>query len=341
METPSGHLTLKEIAREAGVSVATLDRVLHGRAGVRAETALRVREAIARHDARSRDRTGGSSCKIAFVMPKGANIFMQAIRDHVAELSPWLAARRATVETIDADVFNPNALANALDSLAGRYHGVAVVALDHQSVRAAIDDLVAAGVKVVTLVSDVPGSRRHHYVGIDNVAAGRTAGSLVGRFAGERAGRIAIIAGSQSLRDHAERIFGFHQVVSLEHRRLETLNPVEGGDQDEVNENLMTKLLIDYPDLVGVYNVGAGAAGVAKAITDAGREAGLVYVAHDLTAFTRRALLRGTIDAVISQDPGHEARSAVRVLLSLARDERLLVEQEKIRIEIVIRDNLP
>jgi len=47
------------------------------------------------------------------------------------------------------------------------------------------------------------------------------------------------------------------------------------------------------------------------------------------------------VDAVISQDPGHEARSAIRVLLSLARDERLLAEQEKIRIEIVMRDNLP
>ena len=73
------------------------------------------------------------------------------------------------------DVFNPAKLDGNLESLNGRFDGVAVVALDHQSVRAAIDDLVAGGTFVVTLVSDVPGSRRHHYVGIDNVAAGRTA----------------------------------------------------------------------------------------------------------------------------------------------------------------------
>ena len=85
-------------------------------------------------------------------------------------------ARRASVETTKTDVFNPAALAGTLESLAGRYDGVAVVALDHQSVRAAIDDLVASGTYVVTLVSDVPGSRRHHYIGVDNVAAGRTAG---------------------------------------------------------------------------------------------------------------------------------------------------------------------
>jgi len=216
-----------------------------------------------------------------------------------------------------------------------------VVALDHQSVRAAIDDLVDNGTQVVTLVSDVPGSKRSHYVGIDNVAAGRTAGTLMGRLLGARSGAVAVIAGSLSLRDHAERIFGFHQVLNLEHGHLSILNPVEGGDQDGLNESIMSRLLTGHPDLIGVYNVGAGVPGVAKAITDYGRESSLVFIAHDLNDFTRRALLRGMIDAVISQDPGHEARSAIRVLLSLARGERLLPEQEKIRIEIVMRDNLP
>ena len=146
----------------------------------------------------------------ALVMPTGDNIFMQMIREQIAEMSGWLAARRATVETILTDVFSPDVLAQTLESLAGRFDGVAVAALDHQGVRAAIDDLVASGMFVVTLVSDVPGSRRHHYVGIDNVAAGRTAASLIGRLALSRNGKIGVIAGYGSrLRDHAERIFGF------------------------------------------------------------------------------------------------------------------------------------
>src|SRR5271154_4565358 len=344
-EMAASHLTLKDIAREAGVSVATLDRVLHGRAGVREDTARRVREAIDRYGFRpfaaGAELAKGRSSRFAVVMPEGSNVFMSMILDHIAEMSGWLAARRASVETTKTNVFNPVALAGTLDSLAGRYDGVAVVALDHQSVRAAIDDLVANGTQVVTLVSDVPGSKRSHYVGIDNVAAGRTAGTLIGRLLGPRSGAVAVIAGSQSLRDHAERIFGFHQVINLEHGRLSILNPVEGGDQNGLNESIMSRLLTDHSDLVGVYNVGAGVPGVAKAITDFGRESSLVFVAHDLNDFTRRALLRGMIDAVISQDPGHEARSAIRVLLSLARGERLLPEQEKIRIEIIIRDNLP
>jgi LacI family transcriptional regulator len=338
-ETPSGHLTLRELAREAGVSLATLDRVLHGRGGVREETARRVREAMARRSGGRGDRA--RSMRFALVMPEGANVFMQMIRDHVAEMSSWLAARKVSVETIDTDVFNALKLAETLESLQGRFDGVAVVALDHQSVRAAIDDLVASGMFVVTLVSDVPGSRRHHYVGVDNVAAGRTAGALVGRFVRASSGKVGVVAGSMLLRDHAERVFGFQQVMGLEFSHLVPLNPVEGGDQDEVNEDLTARLMSDHPDLIALYNVGAGTPGVGKAIVEAGREERIVFVAHDLTPFTRRGLSRGLVDAVVSQDPGHEARSAIRVLMALSRGEPMLAEQERINIDIVMRDNLP
>jgi LacI family transcriptional regulator len=344
-EMAASHLTLKDIAREAGVSVATLDRVLHGRAGVREDTARRVREAIDRHGFRpfaaGAELAKGRSSKFAFVMPEGSNVFMSMILEHIGEMSGWLTARRASVETTKTNVFNPVELTRTLESLAGRYDGVAVVALDHQSVRAAIDDLVAGGTYVVTLVSDVPGSRRHRYIGIDNVAAGRTAGSLMGRFVRSGAGKIGVIAGSQSLRDHAERIFGFNQVMSLEYPQLSILSPVEGNDHDGESEALMMRLIADHPDLLGVYNVGAGTPGVAKAISDAGRESTLTFIGHDLTNVTRKCLLRGVMDAVVAQDAGHEARSALRVLLSLIRGEPILAEQEKIRIDIVMRDNLP
>jgi LacI family transcriptional regulator len=343
-------LTLKDIARQAGVSLATVDRVLHNRPGVRPDTVRRVKEAIERNSfqpnvaaaelARCRAR------RFAFVMPSGPNPFMQQIQDYLGEMSAWLSARRLGVETVATDVFDPSVLAASLEELSGDYDGIAVVALDHPGVRAAIDDLVDAGTKVVTLVSDVPSSRRHHYVGIDNIAAGRAAGALVGRLVGQKSGKVAIVAGSQGLRDHAERIFGFNQVMASEFPGLSVLPVLEGRDEDERSEQLLARLLGRHADIVGLYNVGAGTQGVAnalneKALSDAGRDRQVVFVGHDVTALTRRLLLQGVMDAAISQNPGHEARAAVRVLLALARGEPILREQEKIRIDIVMRDNLP
>lgn len=344
-DTTSAALTLKDIAREAGVSLATVDRVLHNRPGVRQETIRRVQETIARNafqpHVAAAELARGRARRFAFVMPSGANPFMQQIEAYLGEMSAWLSARRLSVEMVKTDVFDPSVLAASLETLSGDYDGVAVVALDHPGVRAAINDLVDAGTKVVTLVSDVPSSRRHHYIGIDNIAAGRTAGALVGRLVGQKSGKVGIIAGSQGLRDHAERIFGFNQVMASEFSHLDILPLLEGRDEDDRSEQLISRLLGKHPDIISLYNVGAGTQGVAKALTEAGREKQIVFIAHDLTAMTRKLLLQGTLDVAISQNPGHEARAAVRVLLSLARNEPILSEQENIRIDILMRDNLP
>jgi LacI family transcriptional regulator len=333
------------VAREAGVSVATADRVVNRRDGVRAETVARVERAILKLGYRvdplaarlARNRTH----RFAFILPSGANSFMSQLEEQVRRTAERLAAERVFIDVLHTDVFDPAALAGALESLPGGYHGVAVVALDHARVRAAIDDLAGRGLPVLTLVSDVPQSRRLHYVGIDNPAAGRTAGTLMGRFLAGRCGTVGLIAGSMALRDHAERHFGFHQVLSTEFPDLKVLQPVEGRDDGGRNEALTHELLRRHPDLIGIYNIGAGNRGIARALEAAGAASRIVWIAHELTSHTRAFLLRGTLDALIHQDAGHEARSAARVLLAHGNGEPILPEQERIRIEVFLRDNLP
>src|SRR3546814_10826577 len=126
---------------------------------------------------------------------------MHQIGEGLGAAKGWLAARRAIAEVIETDVFDAVLLAATLNGFGDRYSGVAVVALDHPLVCAAIDDLVAPRVHVVTLVSDAPNSRRPHYVGIANVAAGRTAAAFLGRFLCDRHGKIGVVAGSFALRD--------------------------------------------------------------------------------------------------------------------------------------------
>jgi LacI family transcriptional regulator len=252
-----------------------------------------------------------------------------------------MADERVRIGVTHVDVFDGDMLAAALDALQDEVDGVAVVALDHPAVRQAIDDLVAAGVSVVTLVSDAPRSRRAHSIGIDKAAAGRTAANLLGRFLGGRSGKVGLIAGSMALRDHIERQIGFEQVIARDFPALRLLPVREGRDDDARVEELARGLLADHPDLVGLYNVGAGNGGIVAALEASGRARDVVFIAHELTAFSRRHLIRGTIDAIINQDPGHEARSAARLLVAERENMPYDAGQERIRIDIFIRDNVP
>ena len=338
-------MTLEDVARTAGVSLATVDRVLNRRPGVHALTAERVQQAIERLNYRP-DRFAarlarGREHRLQFILPTGTNAFMRALEERVRTTADYVAAERVQIGVSHVDVFDGDILASALDRLHGEVDGVAVVALDHPSVREAIDDLTNSGVTIVTLVSDAPRSRRAHYVGIDNSAAGRTAGSLLGRFLAGRPGKVGLIAGSIALRDHIERQIGFEQVVSRDFPALRLLPIREGRDDDDRVEELAAGLLDEHPDLVGIYNVGAGNGGVVAALEASGRGRDVVFIAHELTAFSRRHLIRGTIDAVINQDAGHEARSAARLLIAEREGMPIDAGQERIRIDIFIRDNVP
>jgi LacI family transcriptional regulator len=337
--------TLVDVAEAAGVSLATVDRVLNHRPGVSPRTMERVEQSLVRlgyrPDPAAVRLARGIQYQFCFVLPTGTNTFMSLLAAQVERTLIALAEQQAYGDLVRVDVFDPQVLADTLRGLIGRYHGVATVALDHPVVRDAIDAMVEADMVVVTLVSDVPNSRRHRYVGIDNSAAGRTAATLMGRFAGTRRGPVGLIAGSLALRDHAERMFGFQQVIGSEFPRLSTLPALEGRDDTERCRVVAERLLTQQPDLVGIYSIGAGNRGIAEALEAAGRAREVVFIAHELTDFSRRYLIQGTMAAIINQDPGHEARSAARVLLARCINQPIVDDQERIRIDIFLRDNLP
>ena len=343
--SPTARATLEDVARVAGVSLATVDRVVNRRKGVRENTIARVEAAVARLGYRTDPVAArlarNQSFRFAFILPTGSNSFMANLTEQVQRTADWLAGHRGFIDILHVDVFDPDVLASALENLSPAYQGVAVIALDHPRVRAAIDELTGRGVAVVTLVSDAPSSRRLHYVGIDNPAAGRTAATLMGRFLAGREGAVAVIAGSLSLRDHTERQFGFYQILSSEYPDLRALPVIEGRDDSDRTRKLTAALLARHADLRGIYCCGAGNRGIADALEASGRAREVVWITHELTQHTRRFLVRGTLDAIINQDPGHEARSAARVLLAHCSGEPISPDQERIRIDIFLRDNLP
>lgn len=345
MNDRSRRPTLVDVAERAQVSLATVDRVFNRRAGVSQRTVERVEQALVklgyRPDPAAVRLARGIQFNFCFVLPSGTNTFMAQLASQVERSLQWLEDQNTYGDLLRVDVFDPHILADTLRGLIGHYNGIAVVALDHPAVRDAINALVDSGMVVVTLVSDVPTSRRHRFIGIDNSAAGRTAGTLMGRFAAGRRGKLGLIAGSLALRDHAERLFGFQQVIATEYTGLSLLPALEGHDAAARCEELAVTLLRDHGDLVGLYSIGAGNRGIVKALEAAGKAQQVIVIGHELTEFSRRYLIQGSMDAVINQDAGHEARSAARVLLAQCSGQPMIDDQERIRIDIFLRDNLP
>lgn len=336
--------TIMEIARAAGVSTATVDRALNNRAGVRERTRHRVLTAAERLGylpEGSLDRVFQETgvVEIDFLLPGGTNTFLKMLADQLEALA---VARKseAAIRVHLIEGFNPEALALKLVELKTQSRGIGVIALDHPIVREAIRDVAAAGVPVLTMVSDISNVPRIGYVGIDNRAAGRLAGHLLGRFVRQGGEQVALFAGSLSYRGHEEREMGFRHILAEEYQSLQVVELREVKDDAERAYAEAKALLTRYRNLAGIYNIGAGNRGIASALQESGRSSEVVFVCHEVTEHTRRFLLSGTVDAVIDQDPRVEARDAVDRLVRVAARQPQ-PNLPPIRIQAVFKENIP
>ncbi len=338
-------LTVVDVAREAGVSPATVDRVLNNRSGVRSRT-RDVVLATARRLGYIGAPTGGGApepaadarLRLDFVLPRGTNAFMQMLHEQIEAQGAARPDLEVRVETIEG--FNPDSLAATLHALEGRTRGVGVVALDHPTVREAIRRLSESGTAVVTLASDILHVPRIAYVGIDNRQAGRLAGFVLGRLLGPGGPRkVALFAGSLSYRGHEEREMGFRHVLAEDFPDLQVVELREMRDDRERAYLEASALLDQHDDLAGIYNIGAGNQGIARALAERGREARVVFIGHDVTPATRALLLDGTMDAVIDQNPRVEAREALNILSNSLRGA--VSAPHLPRLQIVFRENIP
>ena len=338
--------TVHDLAVLSGLSTATVDRVLHNRTGVSEKARERVKAAI--HELGFGRLPGDlmdppkRTLRFLFLLPKIDSSFARGIVDSVRAATHLSSEVNVINNICRLDLRNNEAMIGALDEVTPEdYDGLALFAVDAPGVRQALDRVVERGVKVVTMVSDIPTSKRLHFVGTDNVAAGRVAGTLMGRFSGKRTGKIGIIAGSLRIRDHLDRYFGFEQIICSKYPGLRLL-PIEEGDSlHNQNAKITRRLLERHDDLVGIYSAAAGNSGILEVLDDLAITDKLVVIMHELSEKARAGLLNGTIDAIINQDTGHIARSAVRVLSAFCNGRAIIEAQEKIRIDIYLADNLP
>ena len=301
---------VKDIALQAGLSLATVDRVLNRRPGVREHTVRRVEQAIGELE-QQRDQIGLSGRKfvVDLVMEAPAR-FCQAVRQGIEQALPSLQpaifrARYHMAET--RSVADAVAL---LDQLRRRgSNGVFLKAPDLPDIRAATARLVAAGIPVIALVTDLADTGRAAYVGIDNRAAGETAAYLIGQWLGPASSRVLITLSSSRFRGEEEREIGFRRALRERAPHIAVAEIAEGHGIDRATGRLAIEALREHPDIAGVYSIGGGNLAIVDAFAALGRSC-RAFVGHDLDADNVALLRAGRIGAVLYHDLAQDMRNA-------------------------------
>ena len=319
--------TMADVAREAGVSIVTVDRVLNKRASVRPVTeqkvlaaALKLNFALGKVQAIAREEASLPELviprRLAFFLLRSDSVFYQAL---AAALTAATQANPAVsgIDLYYLDDLTPSQCAQMLLDKGMSCDAIALVSVDHPAINQAVDQLADAGVRTYSLITDITATQRAGYVGLDNRKAGRTAAWAVARLS-DAPGKVGLLLGDHrflcqelceiSFRSYFREFARDFKVVDT---RL-TLETVK--DARRVTE----QLLADHPDLVGIYVSSGGIEGVMDALRDSGRQQQIVVVCHEVTESTRSGLVDGVVDVVISLRREESAKALVELMVQPA-----------------------
>lgn len=336
--------TTKDLAKAAGVSRATVDRVLNGRDGVKQKTVEKVNAAIKElgftRNIQAANLAKSKRYHFIFALPRSGDAFLQEIIKHIHDGEKAFSQEQIWCDVHQINENDPHSIASFLNSLEPNgVTGVAIMAPESPQVRDAIFRLQERGVAALPFISGQT-TMDTDWVGIDNRAAGATAAALLGRFCVNTPGTILVIAESMQSRDSLERRLGFDAELNARFPNLKALPSLETYGNEERAETIITNAISKNPEIVGVYVMSSEARVPLTIIAGLPTVRDAVRIAHERTPFTEAALLDGQLDCVIAQNAGHLVRSAARKLKAISDKNITHTQQDRIRVEILMRTNL-
>jgi LacI family transcriptional regulator len=211
-----------------------------------------------------------------------------------------------------AETWSVTELVAVLDGIARRdSHGVLLKAPDVPEVNAAVTRLMARGIPVVTLVTDLKGGPAHAYVGLDNQRAGETAAYLMAQWLPPNAADAEVLVSSsgQRFQGEDERIQAFMQTLAAVRPRC-TVHVLDNGrGLHGPTAASVGRLLAASPAVSAVYSVGGANRAILDAFDAAARPC-RPFIGHDLDADNLALLRTGQLSAVLHHDLHHDLHMA-------------------------------
>lgn len=338
--------TVADIARIADLSVATVDRVLNGRLPVRQETAQRVfsaAEQIGYHGSgliRRRLEQNLPHYRLGFLLQRPDQLFYQDVATALQQASASPTQFRVTPTIAFLANQTPAEIATRLAEMAPRVDAVAMVAVDHPAVTAAVQEVEAAGKPVFSLLSDFAAGIRRGYVGTNNRKVGRTAGWLIAKSA-KAPGKVVVFVGSHRFHGHEMREIGFRSYLREAAPELSIIDTQVSLEDGALAHEATLDLLRRHPDLSAIYVAGGGTEGVITALRDEGMAGRIALVCNELNPVTHAALADNIATAVIGTPLAALGPSIVGLMASaLAHPAADSAGQTFLPFDIYVSENI-
>lgn len=346
----SSQPTIKDVARLSGVSIGTVDRVLHNRGKVSEQNMRSVQNAI--------EALGYRPSRIARALVSRKSNFKIGVCISRVETEFWAEAVSGVEFAREKlQPFGVEVLLEVIHSYDFFDQKDALLRLMAQGANALIltpvqgegpqlDQLIPPEIPYATVIEDIPNSRRLFHVGPDDYAMGLLAGRLALLYNGPGI-RCGVLAANQRFCGTRERIRGFSDFLKKNDpngRILELCEiPLETermGYQKiyEIAEQQMEQ----HPDMNLLYVTNGLTQWAAAAVKNHKKQGAIRVLGFERTEMTCTFIQEGIICATICQGPAQQWYNAVNIMNEYLAGERTIDNPVfNAECRILIEESLP
>lgn len=332
---------IKEVARQSGLSTATVDRVINNRAHVSPQTKARVAAAISELEGQEAQLAArGRRLFFDFVI-EAPTRFSREVQHAAEEVLSSIGTAVCRPRFLTQEIMDEGDVTAALWRIAKRgSHGVCIKARDLPTIREAVDQLIASGIPVVTLVTDLSTTQRLAYVGLDNQSAGRTAAYLIAQTIGDGQGTVLTSRSNDRFLGEEERHVAFRATLTRLCPNLRITDASGGSGVHFETSRIMHSAVAGLSQLRAVYSMGGGNTAILNALEQNGSRPD-VYVAHDLDADNRRLIEEGRLSFVLHHDLRVDLQNVYQAFLHHHKLMPVPPQSTISHIQIVTPENMP
>ncbi|MGI6117005.1 MAG: LacI family DNA-binding transcriptional regulator [Bilifractor sp.] len=298
-------VTIQQIADLAGVSRGTVDRALNARG--RIDPAVEKRILKIANDLgyipRRRRTKSGKHLKVGVITQLSHYSFMNEVNRGIEAATKELKDHHVDVVIQAGESVNVEEQLRSIDKLLlDGIDALAIMSVDQEPIREKLNSLIEEQhIPVVTFNTDIAGTRRSAFVGMDNEKSGRTAAGLMGMLT-RGTGRILVITGFFGNRVNSLRVDGFVNEVKKSFPGLEIAGVQGCFDDAHELEKIVVNAMMGAQVINGILVVSAGQSGLERAFRQLEMDRRPYVITYDLTPWSRKALSEDIIDFLIDQD---------------------------------------
>jgi LacI family transcriptional regulator, galactose operon repressor len=343
MKSISKTAGIKDIAKTLGISIGTVDRALHERAGVSPKTKARVLQMAEqlgyKPNLAAQALKLNRRIEIAVVLPKQISHFFDPLRAGIRSAAEATVGLHVKLNFHEYPRLGQGDFELLEARLKDNCDGIIFTPGNPRKLDPIIHRLTQQGVAMFCVSSDAPGSGRIGLVSAHAYTSGALAAELLAHKLYRKA-HVATITGELTTLDHAEKLRGFAATLAMLAPHLTLLPALESHERPKEAYRQTVALLEGDTKPQGLYISTANSIPVLKAIEEHGLLGKIQVVTTDLFPELVSLIETGQILATLYQRPHTQGKVAFERLIAYLLDDKKVSPIISLAPHIIFRSNL-